>query len=77
MPDRGLEPPLDELVEHADDAVELVDVEVLEQHATDEIHVAVGTDREVRAVRRVVAREQEPVELERGSSGGSGRKYTS
>ena len=54
--DRDLEPSLDELVEHADDAVELVDVEVLEQHAADEIAVAVGTDREVRAVRRVVAR---------------------
>ena len=31
MRDRGLEPPLDELVEHADDAVELARVEVLEQ----------------------------------------------
>ncbi len=51
-PDRGLEPPFDELVQHADDAVELVDVEMLEQHPADEIHVAVGSDREVRAVRR-------------------------
>src|SRR4051794_4751186 len=48
-PDRGLKPPFDELVEHADDAVELVDVEVFEEHATDEIHVAVRSDREVRA----------------------------
>src|SRR5206468_3891551 len=50
-PDRGLEPPLDELVQHPDDAVELRDIEVLEQHPTDEVHVAVGSDREVRAVR--------------------------
>ena len=61
--DRHLEPPLDELVEHPDDAVELLDVEMLEQHATDEIAVAVGADREVRAVRRVVARQHEAVEL--------------
>ena len=38
--DRHLEPSLDELVEHADDAVELVDGEVLERDAPDEVHVA-------------------------------------
>src|SRR5258706_7882611 len=63
-PDRRLEPMFDELVEHSDDAIELVDVEMLEQHTTDEIDVAVGTDREVRAVGLMVAREEEPVELE-------------
>src|SRR5207237_456720 len=61
--DRGLEPTLDELVEHADDAVERADIEVLEQDATDEINVAVGTDREVRAVGRVVPLQEKPVQL--------------
>src|SRR5262245_2119348 len=62
--DGGLEPPLDELVDAADDAVELGHVEVLEQHATDEIQVTVGSGREVRGVRMVVAFEQEAVQLE-------------
>ena len=49
-PDRGLEPPFDELVQHPDDAVELGDIEVLELHPADEIDVAVRADREVSAV---------------------------
>ena len=58
-----MEPALDGFVEHADDAVELGDVEVLEQRAADEVAVAVGADREVRAVHRVAALQQEPVQL--------------
>src|SRR5439155_22936142 len=63
-PDRGLEPPFHEVVEPPDDAVELGGIEVLEQHATDEVDVAVGAEREVRAVGLMVARQQEPVQLE-------------
>src|SRR4051794_7746270 len=59
----GLEPAFGDLVEHADDAVELLDRQVLQRDATDEIHVAVGTERKARAVHRVVALEQELVEL--------------
>src|SRR5829696_164900 len=58
-----LEPAFGELVEHADDAVELFDGEVLEGDAAHEVHVAVGAEREPRAVHRVVALQQEFVEL--------------
>src|SRR4029450_7132046 len=60
----GLEPRLDGLVDHADDAVQLGDAQVLEGHPTDEIEVAVRPDREARAVHRVIAAQQVPVELE-------------
>src|SRR4051794_18597888 len=59
----GLEPPFDEFVEHADDAVEFTRVEVFEQHAPEQIEVAIGPDREVRAVRLMVALQQEAIEL--------------
>src|ERR1700704_3517437 len=62
-PDDGLEPLLHQLVEHADDAVELVDIEVLEQRAGREVDVTVGTDREAGSVERVVPLQQEPVEV--------------
>src|SRR6185369_4816480 len=61
--DRGLEPPLDELVEGADDAVELLGIEVLEQHAADEIQVAVRTNREVRGVLIVIALQAKAIQL--------------
>ena len=58
-------------------AVQLLDGQVLERDATDEVDVAVGPEREARAVHRVVAPEQELVELERGARAATGRKYTS
>lgn|SRR5665811_840461 len=42
--DRGLEPRLDELVEHADDPVELDLGEVFERHAANEVNVLVLTE---------------------------------
>src|SRR5262249_61807527 len=53
-PDDGLEPGLDRLVDHADDAVQLRLAQMLQRHPTDEVEVAVGADGEARAVHRVV-----------------------
>src|SRR5207248_3872535 len=61
--DRRLEPALDVLVQRADDAIELGNIEVFEQHATDEIDVAVGADRKVRGVRRVIVLQQISIQL--------------
>src|SRR6202035_923485 len=61
---RGLEPRFDDLVDDADDAVELDGVEMLERDPAGEVQVAVGPDGEPRAVEAVVALEQEPVEAE-------------
>src|SRR5687768_11510655 len=63
--DGGLEPRFDGLVANADEAVELLLVEVLVEDSAGQIDVTVGPDREARVVRLVVVAAQQPaVKLE-------------